>query len=209
MKGQWERRAPLIGVAFVVVLVISFILSGETPDADDSGKKVLAYYNDHDTRELVSGILGAYAVVLFLFFNGVLRKALRRAEGPDGGGLSTTAFAGGIFIAFGGALFSAFTFTLADTADDITPDAAQAINALNGDLFFPLAVGVSVFLISTALALLRTRLLPRWLAWVALVLGIVAVTPAGFFAFLAFLLWTLVASILLTLRGGAEQTATG
>jgi hypothetical protein len=49
--------------------------------------------------------------------------------------------------------------------------------------------------------------LPVWLGWVAVVIGIACVTPVGFFALLVGLLWTLVASILLFLREGAPADA--
>jgi hypothetical protein len=205
MTGRWERFAPLAGVAFVVLLVVSFIVGGDPPDTDEPAREVLAFYRDNEGEQLASALLGAYAVVFFLFFNGILRRTLRLAEGP-GGGLSATAFSGGIFIAVGGAVFSAFQFTLADQADDIGPDAIQAILALNEDFFFPLAIGVATFLIATGLSVIRSAALPRWLGWVGLVIGVVAVTPVGFIAFLASLLWVLVVSVLLTLRAGAAAT---
>jgi hypothetical protein len=40
------------------------------------------------------------------------------------------------------------------------------------------------------------------------VIGIVALTPGGFFAFLAFLLWTVVTSIVLWRARSAEPPAT-
>jgi hypothetical protein len=72
-----------------------------------------------------------------------------------------------------------------------------AINALNVDLFFPVAVGTAALLIASGVSALRSGALPRWLAWAAIVVGLVAVTPLGFFAFLAGLLWIAVTSIVL------------
>jgi hypothetical protein len=45
-------------------------------------------------------------------------------------------------------------------------------------------------------------LFPGWLSWITLLIGIAALTPAGFFAFLLFGLWTLIVSVLLW-RGAA------
>ena len=61
----------------------------------------------------------------------------------------------------------------------------QAINAIDWDYFIPLAVGLSTFLLATGISAVRHGALPKWLGWVAIVLGIATYTPAGFFAFLA------------------------
>ena len=63
-------------------------------------------------------------------------------------------------------------------------------------------------MIATAIASLSSRALPKWLAWAALVIGIVALTPGGFFAFLAFMLWTIATSIVLWRARSAEPPAT-
>jgi hypothetical protein len=205
---RWHVLAPLTGLLFVALAVAAFIISGETPDTDDSPQKILSFYVDNDSSQLWAGAVLAWAVVPFLFFLGVLRSTLRAAEGAIAR-LSTVAFAGGIVLAFGALSFAGFTFTLGDVADDgLTPQAAQALNALNSDFFFPVAVGVATLLIATGIASLGSRALPAWLAWAALVIGIVALTPLGFFAFLVFLLWVVVTSVVLWRARAAGPAAT-
>jgi hypothetical protein len=194
--------APLTGVIFVALVVISFILGGETPDIKDSPQKVLDFYNDNDSEQIWAAVILAWGTLFFFFFLGVLRSALRAAEGAVGY-LSAVAFGGGLVMGLGMLSFAGFTFTLADAADHLNPVAAQALNGLNSDFFFPLAVGGGTLLIATGLSAIRSRVLPAWLAWAALVIGIAAITPAGFFAFLVFLLWTLVVSVLLWRRAPA------
>jgi hypothetical protein len=190
--------------------VIAFIVSGETPDTDDSPQKILSFYVDNDAEQQWAAALLAWAAVFFLFFIGVLRTVLRVAEGAVGR-LSTVAFGGGVVAAIGMLSFAGFTFALGDTADDgLTPQAAQALNALNSDFFFPVALGTAVLLISTGLATLRGAALPRWLGWAAVVVGVLAATPLGFFAFLAGLLWIAVTSIVLfTATPAAPSTGAG
>jgi hypothetical protein len=177
-------------------VVIAFIISGETPDTGDSPQKILSFYNDNDSEQMFSSALLAWGTVFFLFFLGVLRSTLRAAEAGIAR-LSTVAFGGGIVLALGMLSFAGFTFTLADAADHLTPDAAQALNALNSDFFFPVAAGLGTLMIATGIVSIRARAFPAWLAWPALVIGIAAVTPIGFFAFLLFGLWTLAASVVL------------
>ena len=88
-------------------------------------------------------------------------------------------------MAVGASIFAGITFTLGDAADELPPAAILALNALNSDMFFTLAVGTAVFNLALGLAVLRHGGLPRPLGWVALVIGIASVTPLGFFAFLA------------------------
>jgi hypothetical protein len=196
-QQRWPVLAPLTGVLFVALAVIAFIVSGETPDADDSPQKILSFYIDNDTEQMFAAAFLAWAAVAFLFFLGVLRTTLRAAEAGVAR-LSAVAFGGGLVLAVGMLSFAGFTFALADTADDgLTPQAAQALNALNADFFFPVAAGLGTLLIATGLASIRSRALPAWLAWAALVIGIAAVTPIGFFAFLVFGLWTLATSVVL------------
>jgi hypothetical protein len=193
-QQRWSALAPLTGVAFVVLVVIAFAVGGETPDIKDSPQKVLSFYNDHDSKQMFSAFLLALGTVFFFFFLGVLRAVLRAGEDAVGR-LSAVAFGGGLVLGTGMLAFAGFTFALADAADHLTPDAAQALNVLNSDFFFPLAAGLATLMIATGISSIRSRVLPPWASWVAIVLGIAAITPAGFFAFLAFGLWTLVVSV--------------
>jgi hypothetical protein len=196
-------------VLFVLLAVLAFIIGGETPDTDDSPRKILDFYVDNDSSQLWAGAILAWSTVPLMFFLGVLRSTLRATEGAIGR-LSAVAFGGGIVLIVGALSFAGFTFTLGDVADDgLTPQAAQALNALNSDFFFPVAVGSATLLIATAIASLGSRALPAWLAWPALVIGIVALTPLGFFAFLVFLLWTVVTSVMLWRARAASPAATG
>ena len=207
-QQRWHVLAPLTGVLFVVLAVVAFIISGETPDTDDSPQKILDFYLDNDASQLWAGAVLAWSTVPLMFFLGVLRSTLRAEEGPLGR-LSAVAFGGGIVLIVGALSFAGFTFTLGDIADDgLTPQAAQTLNALNSDFFFPVAVGVATLLIATGISSLGSRVLPAWLAWAALVIGIVALTPLGFFGFLAFLLWAVVTSVVLWRARAAGPTAT-
>ena len=84
----------------------------------------------------------------------------------------------------------------------------QALNVLDNDLFLPLAGGIAVMILASGISLVRSvTLLPHWLGWVAVVIGILGFTPAGFFAFLASGLWVLVVSVLLLGRWQAVLDA--
>jgi hypothetical protein len=195
---------PLTGILFVLLVIIAFIVGGETPDIGDSPQSIVSFYTDNDSEQMIAAGLLALGSVAFVFFLGTLRRALRAATG-DEGGLSTVAMLGGLMIVVGASIFAGIGFTLGDAADDLPPAAILALNALNSDLFFPIAVGTGVFNLGLALAILRHGGLPRPLGWVALVVGIAGVTPAGFFAFLATGIVIVWASVVLTQQAAASE----
>jgi hypothetical protein len=151
MELQKRNLAPLSGALFVVLVLIAFIpLGGNTPEGDDSVQKVVSFYSDHETREIISSIVLALGAVSLLFFSATLKQRLEALE-PDGGILPTVAFAAGI-VASGGFLAAAtLHFALADYASDIQPSAAQAINAIDSDFFLPFAMGIAALVLATSL----------------------------------------------------------
>jgi hypothetical protein len=196
---------PLTGILFVVLVIVAFVVSGETPDTNDSPSKIVDFYLDNDNSQQLASAVLALGCVALIFFLGTLRRALRAAPG-DEGGLSTVALLGGLVIAVGASIFAGIGFTLGDAADELPPGAILTLNALNSDMFFTVAVGTAVFNLALALAVLRHGGLPRPLGWVALVFGILGLTPLGFFAFLATGIVIVWASVVLAMRA---DTATG
>lgn len=204
--ARWMTLAPLTGVVFVVLLAVSFALSGSTPGAGATGQHVISYYSAHKGSEQASAFLALYGVVFFLFFAANLRSYFRAALG--GSALPTLSFGGAVVVAVGGAIFASITIALSDVPGKLGAGAAQALNVLSNDFFVPLIVGTCVFMIANGLATLRSRALPVWLGWIALLLGVIAVTPIGFFGFLGLMGWTLVVSVLLVLRARNRPAAT-
>jgi hypothetical protein len=194
-----RRLVPLSGAAGVALVIAAFLIGGDTPDIDASTGEVASFYTSNDSDQVLSGALLAYAVFFLAIFFSTVTGALRRAE-VDRGASSAVAFAGGILLSGGFLIFAGLSFTLGDAGDSLDPAAAQALNALNEDLFFPVAVGTTLFLFGVGTAVLKTAMFPRWLGWVAIVGGVIGLTPVGFFA-LAFLgLWVLISSIMMFTR---------
>ena len=189
-----SRLVPLSGVVAIALIIAAVIVGGETPGTDDSLREIVSFYRDNDQAG-PAALLGLGSL-FFLIFVATLWTALRTAE-AERRGASTLALLGGTILVVGMTIFAGIGFTLGDAADDLTPAAIQALNALNSDLFFPLAVGNAAFLLGAGVSVVRTAALPKWLGWAAVVLGIFAATPLGFFAFLLMGLWSLLVSVLL------------
>jgi hypothetical protein len=204
MPDSLRRLAPLTGVVFAVLLVFTFILTWNTPGVHDSGLKVISYYKDHNGKELLGNFLGAIGVAFFLFFVASLRSYLRQFPGAEGP--SAMALAGATLLGVGGAIFTSLGFALADARNSISPPAAEALNVLSNDFFWPFTLGVAVFGIGIGIAIVNSGALPKWLGWVAFVLGVIAFTPLGFFSFIVFLPWSAVVGVMVYMRAGAAPT---
>ena len=89
---------------------------------------------------------------------------------------------------------------------DVPPIATQTLSVASSDFFFPFLAGIAIMSFASGICTLRFGGLPKWLGWVAIVIGIVTVTPVGFVGFLAAFIWVLVVSITLFLREGQAAT---
>jgi hypothetical protein len=195
-QSTLARLAPLTGIVFVALVVLSFIISGESPSADDSTQEVIEYWTDNDSENQWAAALISLGAAFLVWFGGTLRAALRRAEGEPGR-VAATAFGGFITMAVGITAFAGFAFAAADTVGDVPPEVTQTLSVLNSDFFFMVAMGNLVAFTATAVAILRHGAMPRWLGYLAALIAVVSVTPAGFFAFLAGGIWILIASVVL------------
>lgn len=198
MKREW--LVPLTGVLFVVLLIISFILAGEPPDADEPVQEIVDFYVDDKDSIQASVLVGGLAAVSLVFFGAYLRKVFSAAEPPGHGLLSPLVLAGTVIMAVGAGIDMTISFALAEAAEDIDPVAVQSLQALWDNDFMPIAIGIVVLLLSSGLSIVRYGVLPKWLGWAAVALGIIGLTPLGFAAFMLGAVWVIIVSILLAVR---------
>jgi hypothetical protein len=201
MNGRTSREwlVPLTGVLFLALLIASFIVGGEPKDADHSPDEIAQWYLDNKDSAQIAAFIGTVAGAVLIFFAAYLRKVLAAAEGA-GAMLPILVLIGLSIVAVGGAIDGTILFATAEAADDIEPTSVQTLQALWDNDFIPLAVGIALFLVSVGISILRTDVLPKWLGWVTLVLALVSLTPAGFFAFPGTGLLILVLSVWLAIR---------
>lgn len=207
MTRSREWLVPLTGVGFVLLGIVSFIVGGEPKSADEPVREIVDYYVDNKDSIQVAAFIGVAATLLLVFFGAYLRGVLRAAA-PEGEILSLVSFLGLVVVAVGFAIDTTILIALSEAADDIDPAAVQSLQALWDNDFVPLVLGVLMFLWGTGLAVIRTGALPKWLGWVMVVLGVVALTPIGFVAAIGAAILVLVLSILLSVRARSAP-ATG
>jgi hypothetical protein len=199
MDNRREWLAPLTGVGFVILVIVSFAIGGEPPSASDPVDEIVEHYVDNGDSVMIGAVIGGLAAVLLIYFAAYLRKVFRAAEG-EGGVLSATTLIGATVLAVGASFDATLSFALAETAEDIDPAAVQALQALWDNDFLPLAVGSVVLFFSAGLSIVLHGALPKWLGWIAILIAVVGLTPVGFFAFLVGALWILVVSVMLSMR---------
>ncbi len=204
--NQRAWLAPLTGLAVVVLTIVSFTVMGEPPEVDEPVQEIVDFYVDNEGMQMAGGLLEGIAATLFVFFGAVVRREIRAAEG-ERGILGNVAFAGPVIFAVGLAIDATISFTLVESAQDLDPSAVQALTALWHNDYMPFAVGMQIFLLATGIAIVRHGVLPKWLGWIALVLGVLAVSPIGFVAFIGSGLLIAAMSVVLAMRARARQPA--
>jgi hypothetical protein len=155
-------------------------------------------------------VLLIFAAFFFLWFLGVLHSTLREAEG-ERLGFSSVLLAGGVlFIALmlaGAAVEIIYPASLA-RFENFQQDAQLGFLslALSGWIYRFAFVGMAALIAAASVVLLRTGVLPKWLAWAGFVAALVALLrflgPLG--GWLA-LLWVIVVSVLM-LAGSVAPT---
>ena len=191
------RLAPLAGAGFAVATAAGFLLMGKNPEPDASISTVARYWAGHHAHVHTAAVVLAYGGVLFAVFGTSIWTRLRAAGIHPL--LSGSALLG-TSVAAVGLLASAMTYlALGDIAAKPTtlPATLQALHVFGAELSYPIAGGIEVLLLAVAAAGIAGRVFPRWLAWSALPIGLLQLTPIGFTAFLLFLAWSALMSVAL------------
>jgi len=221
VEKQGGRLAGVSGILFVVVVYAGVIL-GDTgilgglpePPPGAGGEEWVAYYTSSHAALLLPNCLGSLAFCFFLIFVGGLCNAV---WGPQEERrlpmLGLVAFGGGVKATALQLASTAVSWAAVSSAQTkvLDPQIAGVLREVDTILlvsaYFPLAI----LLGATALGVLLTHALPRWLGWAAGVLAIVllgttlliAASPDSevwVYDYMLIALWTIITSIIL-MRG--------
>jgi hypothetical protein len=194
--ARLSRFAPLAGAAYAVLVVAADLTIGKFPDSNTSTTELTSYYAAHHAQVAAGGLILAWAAIVLAVFGCVLWSRARTTPAVAAAVLVGTA------VAVVGELDDASTFWHLghiSTQAATTPAALQALHIAGAEGGF--GGGVTILLLGVAVAGLLANAVPRWLAWPAVVLGVLQLTPTiGFFASLLFLLWACVTGVVLTVR---------
>jgi len=204
--SRWTRWAPLSGVVFVVLWLVTVALLNNV-DTGDPDEKLTAYYanSGHRHREVATFFLVLAASLFFVWFLSVLRGRLARAQGTAGG-LTSAAFGAGLVSAglwvVSLALFSAQSLARQDSSKFVfDANMFRMTQSVGYAVWFSATTIAAVAVVATAIVSLRFGgVLPKWIAWLSFVLAATMLVAFFFVPFLIFLGWTLVVSLVLIWR---------
>lgn len=210
-----QRLALASGAIYVLAILIGNGLYEAGKSGAEDGAGVLADLQRTagpvPTFGLALELLGFTA---FLAFLGALYRTIRRAEGP-GGWLAATAVGAGL-VTVAVKLGSVAPLMAANLrADELSPDIARTLNDLGGAAWVLSGYTSGIFVAAAAAAALTTRLLPRWLAFSGVVVGVLTIAagtagvvdPGGYvpIPYLLGLLWVLAVSAMLAVRHAGSR----
>jgi len=199
---QLRRWVGLGGIALVVVLLASIFATPMTPDATASPAKVTKFVLDHRGGLYLNAYLTSVAVLFATAFLWYLREVVAPSRsGSDsatapGRRLANLGFAGGLLFVVGGIFAAGVSFAMADVAKHADPSVLQTLNIFSDDVDGFAGAATALMMGATSFAILRSKALPSWLAYLGLVLA-VASLALPFLGLLGVGLWVLIVTVVI------------
>jgi len=183
--GKLQRLGAASGIIAVLLMVVLIFVGApafeEVFDFQASAQQFGASIDKYrQTLGLVNFLVGLIGLFL-LGFTGSLKSSLRRAEGEPGL-LSTAAYTAGALWAFVWILYAALVSSAMELPGFYqNPEGAKTIFPVAFHMLFsPVILLLPAMLLgATALVILRTRVLPRWLGWVSGLFALLNIVAAG------------------------------
>lgn len=201
------RLAYLAGAIYVVLFVIGTImLFSGAPDSSSAPAKVVKWYSDsgHRDRINVGWILFGLSLFFLVWFVAALRRAVSLVDG-EGILTAVVGIGGGIYIAVAGAAL-ALTVGIRTMSDDtyqhrVFPELIHAADDVGWVMHATGALGLAAMIIAASLAFMWAGTWSTWAGWLGVVVGLLSLASIAFFPQFLFLLWILLVSITMFLRG--------
>ncbi|MDH4277052.1 MAG: hypothetical protein OEW83_03090 [Acidimicrobiia bacterium] len=206
-RARTIEAAAIAGVAYSLLTVVALIGLSRFPDIDLGQEGLTAWYDDDANQGwlIASLSLASIGSIAFLWFVAVIRRRLGDLEDRF---FATVFLSSGIvyvavwLIGAGALAAPAVAMTQLDAAT-VTPASASLAGGIGGSMILVVAPRLqAVFIFSTSTVILRSRVLPSWLAIVGYISGIVlfvvplVAQPVG----LMFPAWVFIVSVVLMLH---------
>lgn len=175
------RWGGFAGLAFVVLALLGRFLPGNLPTVDESESSITAFVDDARTTMLVGSMMWAAAAGLIIWFAAAFAEAIReRDERSD---VHLALLAGSVLV--GGAIFVNASLTAATAYGIDGRDAATTVMLYELTAVMTTMIGFAAALplAAAGIGVLRTRMMPNWLGYLALLAAVVSFAGAfGVFA---------------------------
>jgi hypothetical protein len=196
---MWARLWPACGIAGWVVIFTGLFIHGY-PDIGASPQAVARWAASTDSTRFAVGIdVEAIGHLVFLFFFAWLCDVLRRSGGTSW--LLTLALAAAVaWAAVELATNGVWTAVLDSGKRGLDAQALAGLRDVAQEMYAN-NVLLAPALVALGVAGLRATVLPRWLTWSALVIGLaMAVPPLAQLVQLVLLVWVVVVAVLYLIR---------
>ena len=215
MIDRVERVSALAGVLATLLWVGGVVLIGGghvgIPGGipEEGADEVLAHFQGNADAVVSGGWLFMLGSLAFLWFVGILRSRLLRAEG-SAGTFASIAFAGGVATGVFALGIPTGGVVAALGVDQLGASEAAVLNALEATFFIGAELSAIVLLAAAAVVVLRTAVLPRWWAGMSILLAVwLAIGPIGWIGVLAGIpVWTITTSVMLARADRHAQAPT-
>jgi hypothetical protein len=205
------RILPLAGVAYLALEIAGNGSIGDFPDSDTPIAKLVPFYASHHGSIARGGLLLHYGgLALALFLVAVWDRIRECGVHPLVSAAALLGAAVTVAADFAGdSVYSTLGF-IGGHERVITPSALQAwhVNGAGGGLTTGEG-GLMIVLLAISVAAVSGGALPRSLGWSALPLGLVQLTPFGFYGGLLFWFWAAVTGIYMAFRPRTAASAAG
>jgi hypothetical protein len=210
-RATAPKAAAIAGILFSLLLFASLVLLLNTLSGDPGLNEI--QFTDEKRKVQIALNLVPFASIAFLWFVGVVRDRFGDQEDQ---------FFGTVFLG-SGLLFIAMLFVSSSVAGSFFLLSGSGASQLitSGYYDFGLTVAretmtnygirmAGVFMISTSSLFIRTRVIPRWLAWLGMGLAAIMILRIGYinrlgWVFLSFPLWVLLVSIYILVDNYRKQ----
>lgn len=200
------ESAAIAGVVYAVLTLVALVIFRRFPDPSLPNTDIAAWYNDpaNHASLIIALNLVSMASVAFLWFVAVIRRRMGEREDR----FFATVFLGSAILylvtLIAGAVAMAAPAVGSSVMDSGLVDRATATLTVGTANAMLLIIGPrlqAVFMLTTSTLILRTRVMPNWLAYLGYATGIllflfpIVAQPLG----IVFPLWVLVVSITIAL----------
>lgn len=177
-EGHEMRWAGLAGIGAVILAIVGRIVLGGMPRVTDPTGVIAMYVAGHRGQIMWATVLYAIAIMLLLWFGTALATAFRRVD--ETGDAPRLVLAGFIVVAALGfmaiAAFAGMTYALtANPALLLFATAPYSTLTVVGTVG---GIALALTLAAVAVAILRTRVFPAWMAWFAAIVALVNLLAA-------------------------------
>jgi hypothetical protein len=177
-EGHEMRWGGLAGIGAVIFAIVARIVMGGAPRSTDTMGVIASYLNDNRGRILLAALLYSIAIALFLWFGATLATAFRRADdASDAPAVILAGFTLVSALAFVAiSMFGAATYALTVHAGLLI---LAAVPYSTSTVMATIAgVAMALPLAAVAMANMRTRVFPMWMAYFAGIVALISLVAA-------------------------------